>query len=98
MPVRGFLIILVCVVSGVVLGFGVGFLLGTLALDFGTVLFGNYNRESGSSSYHFDGKQIGIGLGVANGVWVGLIAGIALVIAEAVKSLKKPARTPPPVI
>ena len=85
-PVRSFLIIFCCTICGVVVGLIVGLILGSIAPDFGRALFG---YRSGNEEYAFDGRQLGIGLGIANGVWVGLFAGIALVIAEAIKYLKK---------
>ena len=90
MPTRGFLIILVCVFSGVVLGFGVGLILGNVAPDFGIALFGGFSQDHSLPIRRMNGQQIGIGLGVANGVWIGMVVGIGLVIAEAIKSVKKP--------
>lgn len=86
-PIRSFIIILICTISGVLLGSLVGLLMGSTAPDFGPALLGLGRSKD---EYPFNGRQIGIGLGIGNGVWVGLLAGIAIVVAEAIKSLKKP--------
>lgn len=77
-----------CIACGVVIGVAVGFLLGSLGPDFCLALFGHDRHEA--MNRFIDPHALGLGLGIANGVWIGLIAGIAIVIGEAIKSLKKP--------
>ena len=86
MPWRGFKIIITCTFVGVFLGGIVGWMLGVAAPGFCMSVIPVLNDYHTTDGAH----QIGLGLGVANGVIYGLIAGVALVIAEAIKYLKKP--------
>jgi hypothetical protein len=53
--------------------------MAVVASDFGLALLGRANQE-------LSGRQISIGLGIANGAWLGLIAGCAVVIADALRN------------
>ncbi|MBS1700254.1 MAG: hypothetical protein JST12_01215 [Armatimonadetes bacterium] len=90
MPTRSIAIVLGCVIGGIGLGFLFGVLIGTVAPDFCSVLLVNPAREAMHGPHTYNSQQLGIGLGLANGAWIGLIAGVGIVIGEAIKSLKKP--------
>jgi hypothetical protein len=77
---------LICLVGGLFGGAIVGYMLGTLAPDFCQMILKVPNSQLSNTT----GLQIGIGLGIANGAWVGLIAGIVLVLVDAVKGRKEP--------
>ena len=81
---RSVVLILGCTIAGVLFGIVVGYLLGSLAPAFCfTILRSPDALNSGI------GLQLGLGLGIANGAWIGLIAGVAIVIGEAIRSIKK---------
>ena len=92
---------LLCVGGGAILGTIFGFFLGMWAPEFCIAIFGGKFTvpQAGAPFMEMNGQRLdipsyghrfGLGLGMTNGVWIGLIAGITLVISEAIKSWKKP--------
>ena len=86
MPWRSIKIIILCITIGVVLGAVIGLIIGVAAPSFCYAIF----QVDGSLRHADAAREIGLGLGIANGISVGLVAGIGVVVAEAIKSWKKP--------
>ncbi len=79
---------MLCVWLGVLSGYTLGFLLANFAGDFAASW---YPGEAGEHS--FSPTQVAQGRCVANGSVLGMVAGIAVTLADAIYQSRKPATT-----
>jgi hypothetical protein len=75
MLVRSAFFVLATGGGGAILGLAVGACLGVLAPDYYRSVFAGGDRPG------FDPLSVGVGLGVSQGAFVGVIAGLVLVVA-----------------
>lgn len=72
---RAILVVAVCTIVGASIGTGAGYVLGRFAPGYYRSMFGQGNAPG------FDPVQMGIGLGLTQGIALGFIAGIVIIIA-----------------
>jgi hypothetical protein len=72
---RAILVVAVCSIAGAAIGTGVGYSLGRFAPAYYRSVF----REGNAPG--FDPVEVGIGLGLTQGIALGFIAGIVIVLA-----------------
>jgi F0F1-type ATP synthase assembly protein I len=81
---KAVLAVLTCTIAGALFGAGIGYMLGRFAPAYYRSVFRNGNAPG------FDPVQVGTGLGMTQGVALGFIAGIIIVIVLMRRTRKAP--------